>query len=170
MRSSDRLFFIIQSLFKYASLDWSIWIRSVIYRPFFKRLGKNVKIKDGVTIKYPSEIEIGDNCKIGEQCFLVGKGGLIIGDNCLLGAGTKIVTSRYDFDNITIPLIQQNLIFEPIKIGNGVWMGFDVKIFGNCVIEDNVVIGAASFIKNATVPANTIVAGIPARLIKKRKS
>ncbi|MCX5642436.1 MAG: acyltransferase, partial [Candidatus Omnitrophica bacterium] len=43
-------------------------------------------MKDGVTFKYPSDIEIGDNCVIGEFCYLVGKGGLKIGNDVLIGS------------------------------------------------------------------------------------
>jgi len=169
MKRSDKIFFIIQSCIKYNSFDWGIRLRSLLYRRFFKKLGRNVQIKDGVTFKYPSEIEIGDNAKIGEYCYFVGKGGLRLGNNILMGAGTKIITSNHNFEDTGASMFDQGLSFQPIEIGNDIWFGFDCKIFGNTKISDGVIVGANSVVKNMEVPSYVIVAGTPAKIIKVRK-
>jgi acetyltransferase-like isoleucine patch superfamily enzyme len=166
---NDKLFFIIQSCLKYNSFDWGIKLRSFLYKPFFRKFGKNIQIKDGVTIKYPSEIELGSNCKIGEYTYLVGKGGLKIGDNFLLGAGCKIITSAHNIENLEIPIFNQGLTFQPIEIGSNVWFGFDCKVFGNSRIADGVIIGADTLIKDAEIPQNAVVVGTPYRILKIRK-
>lgn len=166
--ASDRLFFFVQNCVKYNSFNWGIRLRSFLYRPFFKKFGKNIQIKDGVTFKYPSEIELGDNCKIGEFSYFVGKGGLAIGDNLLLGAGTKIITSSHRFEDTDVPIRNQGLEFEPIKIGNDVWFGFDVKVFGNTRLGNGVVVGAGSILKNMDVPDLAVVVGAPARVQRVR--
>lgn len=166
--TKDRLFFIVQSCIKYNSFNWGIKLRSFLYKPFFRKFGKNIQIKDGVTFKYPSEIELGDNCKIGEFSYFVGKAGLIIGNNLLLGAGTKIITSRHNFEDIDTPMWKQGLEFEPIIIGNDVWLGFDVKVFGNTKLGKGVIVGAGSIVKNIEIPDYAIIVGVPAKIIRIR--
>jgi maltose O-acetyltransferase len=166
--NNDRLFFIIQSCIKYNSFNWGIKLRSFLYKPFFKKFGSNIQIKDGVTFKYPSEIELGNNCKIGEFSYFVGKGGLTIGNNLLLGAGTKIITSSHNFEETDIPIFEQGLEFSPVIIGNDVWFGFDVKVFGNTDIGSGVIIGAGSIVKNMVIPDYSVVVGAPGKVIRNR--
>ncbi len=165
---NDKLFFTVQSFLKYNSFDFGIKLRSFFYRPFFKKMGKNIVIKDGVTFKYPSEIEIGNNCKIGEFSYFVGKGGLTIGNNFLMGAGSKIITSKHNFENIDLPIFYQGLDFEKIEIGDGVWLGFDVKIFGNSKIGNDVILGANTIVKNMKIPDYSVAVGMPAKIIRSR--
>lgn len=167
--SNDRIFFIVQWLLKYNSLDTGILLRRWLYRPFFKRIGRNARIKDGVTFKYPSEISLGDNANIGEYCYLVGRGGLIIGDNLLMGAGSKIITSDHVASLTSQPMNTQGISFRGIKLGDDVWLGFDVKIFQGATVGSGVIIAAGSVVaKDADIPAYSVFGGIPARLIKNR--
>jgi acetyltransferase-like isoleucine patch superfamily enzyme len=168
MKISDKIFFVIQSCIKYNSFGWGIWLRSFLYKFFFKKFGKNIQIKDGVTFKYPSEIEMGSNIKIGEFSYFVGNGGLYLGDNVLIGAGTKIITSTHNFDDIETSMFDQGLSFSPIRIKNDVWFGFDCKVFGNTIINEGVIIGANSLIKNTETPSYVILAGNPAKFLRKR--
>jgi len=168
VRLSDKIFFVIQSLLKYNSFNFAIYLRSLLYKPFFKSFGSGVKIKDGVTFKFPSEIELGCNCSIGEFSYFVGKKGLKIGNNALVAAGTKVITSTHNIENIDIPVAFQGLSFASIEIGNDVWIGFDVKIFGNTIIGNSVIIGAGSLVKNTRIEQYSVIAGVPAKLIKMR--
>lgn len=169
VKIKDKIFFIIQALLKYNSFDWGIKARSFFYRFFFKSFGKNIQIKDGVTFKYPSEICLGNNIKIGELTYFVGLGGLYIGDNVLIGAGTKIITTSHNFENSEIDIFDQGLCSDPIVIKNNIWFGFDCKIFGGAIIENGVIVGAGSLVKKCTLHSYTIVAGMPAKVIKKRR-
>jgi acetyltransferase-like isoleucine patch superfamily enzyme len=159
---------VLQGLFKYNSSRIGIYLRRICYRPFFKKFGKHIQIKDGVTFKFPSEIEIGDSAIIGEFSYFVGKGGLRIGANLLLAAGTKIITSSHIFDRVDLPIAKQGLLFEKITIGDDVWLGFDVKVFGNTNIGTGCVIGAGTIVKNITIPPYSVVVGTPGRIVKNR--
>jgi acetyltransferase-like isoleucine patch superfamily enzyme len=165
----DKIFFILQGFLKYNAFNFGVNLRSFFYRPFFKRFGKNIKIRDGVNFKYPSEIELGNNIKIEQHCFFVGKGGLSIGDNCLFGAGTKVITSDHVADNIEEPVFNQGLKFKKVVIESDVWFGFDVKVLAGSVIRKSSVIGTNTLINSIEVEEYSVMAGTPARLIKKRK-
>lgn len=166
--SKDKLFFLIQSILKYNSFNFGIKLRSLLYRGFFKNFGQNIQIKDGVTFKYPSDIEIGDNCVIGEYCYFVGKGGLKIGDDVLIGSGTKIVTSEHIFESTSCSIREQGLRFLPIIIENNIWLGFNVTILAGSKISEGSVVGANSLINRVFYENNVILIGSPAKIYKKR--
>ncbi|MCX5642055.1 MAG: acyltransferase, partial [Candidatus Omnitrophica bacterium] len=128
----------------------------------------NVQIKDGVTFKYPSDIEIGDNCVIGEFCYLVGKGGLKIGNDVLIGSGTKIATSEHIFENVSCPIREQGLRFFPITIENNIWLGFNVIILAGSKISEGSIVGANSLINKPFHEKNVILIGSPAKIYKER--
>ncbi|MBL7932165.1 MAG: acyltransferase [Bacteroidia bacterium] len=165
---SDKLFFVVQGFLKYNAFSFGVKLRRVFYRPFFKSFGRNIQIQDGVTIKYPSEIELGDNIKIGQQSFFVGKGGLKIGSNTMIGAGTKIITSSHNFESINQPMTQQGLSFESIVIEEDVWFGFDVKVFGGSVIRKGCILGTNSLVNKKEFASYSIIGGTPAKLIRMR--
>ncbi|MGE0566607.1 MAG: acyltransferase, partial [Bacteroidia bacterium] len=117
----------------------------------------------------PSDIELGSNIKIEQHCFFVGKGGLKIGDNCLIGAGTKIITSDHVADNVEEPVFNQGLKFKEVLIENDVWLGFDVKVLAGSVIRKGSVIGTNTLVNGIEVEEYAVMAGTPAKLIRKRK-
>lgn len=166
---NDKMFFFIQGFLKYNAFDFGVKIRSFFYRPFFKSFGKNVQIRDGVTIKYPSEIEFGNNIKVGQHCFFVGKGGLKIGDNCLIGAGTKIITSNHNYEDLEKPILNQGLSFKSVVVEDDVWFGFDVKVLGGSCIQKSSIIATNSVIKNKSFEPFSIIGGNPAIVLKYRK-
>lgn len=163
--NKNRIFFFFQNLLKYSPLTKT---RSFIYSFFFQKCGKNVVIQDGVTIKYPDEIILGDNVSINQGCFLVGLGGLKIGNNVRIAAGCKIVTTSHKYDKLDIPIHKQGLIAQPIQINDDAWIGFDVIVLGNSIIGKGSIVGAKSFIKDKIFDEYCIIGGVPARVIKMR--
>jgi len=140
-------------------------LRYEVYKRLCKRIGINVVIKEGVYIKEPENIEIGNNVSIQEYCLLSGYGGLIIGDNVSIAAGTMIFTSSHSYSDKSINFRNSILEIKPVRIGNNVWIGAGCRIIGGSIIGNNVIVGAGSVI-NKTLTDNGIYAGIPARLIK----
>lgn len=84
-----KIFYFLQSILKYVPFSSFCKIRSTVYRPFFKKIGKRVIIWDNVMFKFPSEISLGDNVQIAQHCVFVGKSGLEIGDDVMIGGGHK---------------------------------------------------------------------------------
>ena len=138
----NRIFFLLQSILRYFPFQLGIFLRRVLYKPFFKKFGKNIKIFDAVVIKYPDEIELGDTLTINQFCYIVGKGGLSIGDNVLMGAGTKITTSKHNFQNSEVPIAQQGIGYDSIFIAGDVWFGFNTVVLGGSYIGEGCVLAA----------------------------
>lgn len=127
-----------------------------------------MQIKDGVTFKYPSDIEIGDRTIIGEYCYFVGKGGLMIGNDVLIGAGTKIITSSHNYLRNDLPIAQQGISFLPVEIESDVWIGFDVKILYGSKISCGSVVATNSVVNSRFEQKQIIIAGTPA-VVKNKK-
>ena len=165
---SDRAFFAVQNTLKYISFAWMATWRGAVFRPFFAHAGARLRVHDGVTIKYPSEISLGDDVTINTGCFLVGLGGLTIGDNVMLGPGTKIVTTAHRFEQLDVPMQREPLETAEIVIGSDVWFGFDAKVMPGARIGDGAVIAAGAVVTAGEIPAFAVAAGVPARVVRTR--
>lgn len=163
MRFSDQLFYFIQSCL----INWEFvffeYLRPFIYRSFFKKMGKRVRISPGSHFKYPSEIDMGNDVYVGRNCIFVGKGGLIIGNDVLIGAGSKICTTSHVYKDLSIPINKQGLRSNSISIGNNIWIGFDCKILGGVCIKSHSILGANSvLLEDQCYEEKSVVAGVPA--------
>lgn len=164
----DKLFFVVQGFLKYNAFNFGIKLRSFFYRPFLKHMGKNVRIFDGVTVKFPSEIILEDNVTINQMCFLAGLGGLTIKKNCMVGNNSIIVTTTHEIEQIDIPMANQGLSYKQIIIEEDVWLGAGSKIFYGSVINKGSVVGAGCVIINKTFPEYAVIVGVPGQIIKTR--
>ncbi|MBR3654785.1 MAG: sugar O-acetyltransferase [Elusimicrobia bacterium] len=117
------------------------------FPPFYTDCGKNIKI--------------GKNVFINACCRFQDQGGIEIGDGSLIGHNTTIATLNHDFN----PDKRANLHPSPVKIGKNVWIGSDCTILPGVEIGNGAVIGAGSVVTK-NVPANSVVVGSPARVIK----
>ena len=118
-----------------------------LFPPFYTDCGKN--------------ITIGKNVFINSCCRFQDQGGIYIGDDVLIGHNTTIATLNHDMN----PEKRANLTPNSVRIGNKVWIGADCTILPGVKIGDGAVIGAGSVVTKS-VPANTVVVGNPAKVIK----
>lgn len=118
-----------------------------VFPPFYTDFGKN--------------IHLGKNVFINSCCQFQDQGGIFIGDGCLIGPGTMLATLNHGF----APADRPNMTHAPIRIGRGVWMGAHVTVLPGVTIGDNSIIAAGAVVAK-DVPADMIVGGVPARVIK----
>jgi acetyltransferase-like isoleucine patch superfamily enzyme len=124
-------------------------------------------VDDSVAVFPPFHSEFGKNLTLGKDVFInIGcrfqdTGGITIGDGSLIGHGTTLTTLNHAID----PERRADMIPSPVTIGRKVWLGAGVTVVPGVTIGDCAVVGAGSVVTN-DVPANTIVAGVPAKLIR----
>lgn len=105
-------------------------------------------------------VKVGSNCWIGPFVILDGSGDdLIIGDNCNISAGVHI----YTHDSVKKVIYNSDIKKGPVKIGNNCYIGPNVVISNGVSIQDNVIIGANSFV-NKDIPSNSKAYGNPAKI------
>ncbi|MCB7137336.1 DapH/DapD/GlmU-related protein [Cellulosimicrobium marinum] len=124
-------------------------------------------VDESVTLFPPFHCEFGKNLTLGRDVFInmacrfQDAGGITIGDGSLLGHGCTIVTLDHDLD----PARRGDMIPAPVTIGRQVWLGAAVTVVPGVTIGDGAVVGAGAVVTR-DVPADTIVAGVPARRIR----
>lgn len=131
-------------------------------------IGKGVRISNNVVIApYGGSIEIQENVFVGPFCVLYGHGGLRIGHDTLIATHTVIIPANHSFDNPSTPIAKQPLEMKGIIIAEDVWIGSGAKILDGVTIGKGAVVGAGSVV-NKTVDEYSIVAGVPAKKIRRR--
>ena len=119
-----------------------------LFPPFYTDYGKNIKV--------------GKNVFINSGCCFQDQGGITIGDNALIGQQVVIATLNHDL----CPERRANMLPAPVVIGKNVWIGAHATILPGVTIGDNSVIAAGAVVTK-DVPRDTVVAGVPAKVIKK---
>ena len=118
-----------------------------LFTPFYTDFGKNIRF--------------GKNVFVNMCCCFQDQGGIRIGDGVLVGHRCSIVTLNHSLE----PARRQDLSLHPVTIGDNVWIGADVTICPGTVIGENAVIAAGAVVRG-NVPPNSIVGGVPAKIIR----
>lgn len=112
-------------------------------------------------------IHIGNNVGIGEFAYLGGGGGLEIGNDCIVGQYFSCHPENHLTHDVDTLIRHQGVVRQGIKIGSNCWIGSKVTILDGVQIGDGCIIAAGSVV-NRSFGANSVIAGVPAKLIKIR--
>lgn len=119
-----------------------------VFPPFYSDFGKN--------------IHVGENVFINACCHFQDHGGVTLGDGCKIGHNVVFATLNHGLE----PADRGTTYPAPIVLGRNVWVGSNATILQGVTIGDNAVVAAGAVVSR-DVPANTIVGGVPARIIKR---
>ena len=115
------------------------------------------------------EIHIGKNCNIGAWNHITATNRIEIGDNLLTGKWVTITDNNHgetDFETLKTPPLMRLMVSKgSVIIGKNVWIGDKATVLSNVTIGDGAVIAANSVVTK-DVPAYSVVAGNPAKVIK----
>lgn len=163
-------------------------IRKILLRSLCKSFGNNITVSAFVSFAHPETIELGDGvflgkyafiqarhdgyCKIGNKVWIgpytyFDARALIIDDCVGIGPGTKILGSEHTGDPKDLPIIQTDLIIKPVRICRNCDIGINTVILPGVTIGEGSIVGAGAVVTKDVEP-NTIVAGVPAKVLKKR--
>lgn len=106
-------------------------------------------------------ITVGKDVFINACCHFQDHGGVVLGDGCQIGHNVVFATLNHGL----APEDRQTTYPAPIVLGKNVWVGSNSTILQGVTIGDNAVVGAGAVVTK-DVPENTIVGGVPARLIR----
>lgn len=141
----------------------------LVFHPENISIGNNVYIGHNAILKgyYKNEMIIGDHTWIGQACFLHSGGGLEIGIAVGIGPTVKIITSVHREDDLSKPLIFCDLESSKVIIEDGCDIGVGTIILPGVKIGEGSIIGAGSVV-NKDVEPYTVVAGAPAKVLRRR--
>ena len=132
-------------------------------------ISKNVFIGRGSILSCKNgDIILGKNVNIGFNSEIFSGSKVTIGENTLIAAYVYIIGGGHDYSRVDIPITEQEKISHGIKIERNCWIGAGVKVFDNVTIGEDTIIGAEAVVSK-DIPAFSIAAGIPARVVKSRK-
>lgn len=132
-------------------------------------IGDNVCIRSGVQIyeKHGSAVTIGNDVYLGHQSIIDSICRVTIGERTMVGHRAIIIDADHRHDDPDVPVSQQGHKAAPVTIGKDVWLGAHVVVVKGVTIGDGAIVGANSVVTRDVAP-NAIVAGNPAREIKRR--
>lgn len=137
--------------------------------------GKNVSVHKRSVIECTGSLRqlglgltVGDNVGIGSNSFLGCAGGVEIGDETIIGNYVSFHSENHNFSDLVMPIRDQGVNHRGIKIGRNCWVGAKVTILDGTIVGDGCVIAAGAVLNGKSYPSNSIIAGVPARVIGSR--
>jgi len=114
------------------------------------------------------KIEIGRKVNLGAGSFIYGYGDVKVGDYCLLSNQVELIGGSHTFSDTDRPMRFQGRTAGAITIGEDCWIGTHAVILGGVTVGKGSVIGAGAVV-NSDIPAFSVAAGVPARVIRSRR-
>jgi hypothetical protein len=127
-----------------------------------KPLDESTTVLPPLYIDYGKPVTIGKRCFIQQCCTFFGRGGIEIGNDVFIGPKCNLITINHDVN----PDNRSATYGKPIKIEDKVWLGINATVLPGVTLGYGCIVGANSVVTK-DVPPMTIVAGNPARIIKK---
>ncbi len=136
------------------------------YRRFW--LGRHSVVESYCCINNAvGDVTIGEHTRIGIHCTVIGP--VCIGSHVNLAQGITVTALNHNFSNANLRIDEQGISTQPIVISDNVWIGANAVILPGVTIGRHAVIAAGAVVTK-DVPDNTVVGGVPAKIIKTIKS
>jgi acetyltransferase-like isoleucine patch superfamily enzyme len=151
-------------LFLGSGLELHVARRGRIEFGRFVWLGHGTKIRchEGV-------VEIGAKTVLGQECTISAYKRVRIGEQCVIADRAMFIDFDHGVVEVERPIRLQGIYTREVEVGSNVWIGYGACILRGVRIGDNSIVGTNSVVTK-DVPANAVVAGIPARVIRMREA
>lgn len=154
----------------------SIVQRPLFWTPEFIKLGQKVHIWPGARIeavdsygnkRYEPCIRIGDRASFQQNCHVTFASTLEIGEGTAIMYGVLVTDIDHAYNEIGIPALQQAINVRRTRIGDYCFIGAGAKIQAGTELGNHCIVGANAVVRG-TFPDHCVIAGLPARIIKRR--
>jgi len=175
--------------FAHGESEFDAMMRRATWRALARSFGDGVQISRGVLCRHPETFEIGSGVFLGDQAILQGRfdGRCVIGDHVWIGPqsyfdardlviedyvgwgpGAKVLGSTHTGVPADVPIIQTDLTIKPVRIGAWADIGVNAVILPGVTIGKGAIVGAGAVVTTDVEPF-TIVAGVPAKFLRRRE-
>ena len=112
-------------------------------------------------------VTIGDRCTLGKGIGIVGHERIEIGDDIWTGHYVYVTDQNHGYEDVDVPIGTQMWRNAPVSIGSGSWLGHGAIVLPGSKIGRHVVIAAGAIVTGIEIPDNSVVAGVPARVVRR---
>ncbi|KAF4556064.1 Acetyltransferase-like protein 5 [Elsinoe fawcettii] len=134
--------------------------------PFSGSIGQHVFVNAPFNCDYGYNIHVMDNVVIGADCKFQDAGRIVIGRSSIIGDDVRLITTHHPVYSPARDGLMSLAFAQPITVGERCFVGIGATILPGCKIGDGSIVGAGSVITK-DVPEHCVVAGNPARIIKR---
>ena len=146
--------------------------------------GCSLEVRKGATLELGRWSWVGHGCKIrshegtvsigaktvlGQECTISSFQHVSIGRECVIADRVMMIDFDHGMVEVDRPIRLQGIYKRDVRVGNNVWIGYGACILRGVTVGDNAVIGTNAVVTR-DVPANAVVAGVPARLLRMREA
>jgi acetyltransferase-like isoleucine patch superfamily enzyme len=132
--------------------------------------GRFVWVGDGTKVRcHEGVVEIGAKTVLGQECTISAYKRVRIGEQCVIADRAMFIDFDHGVVEVERPIRTQGIYTRDVEVGSNVWIGYGACILRGVRIGDNSIVGTNSVVTK-DVPANAVVAGIPARVIRMREA
>jgi acetyltransferase-like isoleucine patch superfamily enzyme len=134
------------------------------------RFGRFVWIGDDSKIRcHEGEVEIGEKTVMGQECTISAYQRVRIGQQCVIADRAMFIDFDHGVVEVDRPIRLQGIYKRDVEVGSNVWIGYGACILRGVRVGDNSIVGTNAVVTK-DVPANAVVGGIPARVIRMRET
>ena len=132
-------------------------------------LGRWSWIGHGCKVRvHEGELSIGAKSVLGQECTISAFQHISIGRECIIADRVMMIDFDHGMVETERPIREQGIYKRNVDVGHNVWIGYGACLLRGVRVGDNSVIGTSAVVTR-NVPANAVVGGVPARLIRMRK-
>jgi acetyltransferase-like isoleucine patch superfamily enzyme len=133
------------------------------------RLGRWSWLGHGTKIRcHEGVVDIGAKTVFGQECTISAYQHVSVGRECVIADRVMLIDFDHGVVEVDRPIRHQGIYKRDVRVGNNVWIGYGACILRGVTIGDNAIVGTNSVVTR-DVPANAVVAGVPARVIRMRE-
>ena len=146
----------------------AMFLRYICLKNCAKSCGNNVAVFSSVYLHRIHQLEIGNNVSIHPMCYIDASGGIEIGSDVSIAHSSTIISEEHKYLNLHLNIRDQGCEMKQTVIKDNVWIGAGCRILAGSKINTGSIVAAGAVVKNE-ITSNSIVGGIPAKVIKERK-
>jgi acetyltransferase-like isoleucine patch superfamily enzyme len=133
-------------------------------------LGRWSWIGHGTKVRcHEGEVRIGAKSVLGQECTISAFQHVSIGRECIVADRVMLIDFDHGVVEVERPIRDQGIYKRDVRVGHNVWIGYGAAFLRGVTVGDNAIVGTYAVVTK-DVPANAVVGGVPARLIRMRET
>jgi acetyltransferase-like isoleucine patch superfamily enzyme len=134
------------------------------------RIGRWAWIGNDSKIRvHEGEVSIGAKTVMGQECTISAYQHVEIGRECIVADRVMLIDFDHGVVEVERPIRLQGIYKRDVRVGHNVWIGYGACILRGTTVGENAIVGTSAVVTQ-DVPANAVVGGAPARVIRMREA